>query len=103
MTFLTSFDGFLIFETACLLACVLTLPWLVADGSFRRKKKPPAPDIRPDIINALSVYLGGNHDTSALRELAKDHAAELRDTILQYQTIVAGQREELCELAIALG
>jgi hypothetical protein len=103
MTILSGLDGFLLFEIACCVACVLTLPWLLAGGSFGRKEQPPAPDIRPDIINALSVYLGGNHDTDSLRVLAKDHPDQVRDTILQYQTIVAGQREELCELAIALG
>ncbi|MDR3700779.1 MAG: hypothetical protein P4L56_14135 [Candidatus Sulfopaludibacter sp.] len=103
MTVLSGLDGFVIFEIACCVACVLTLPWLLAGGSFGRKEQPPAPDIRPDIVTALSVYLGGNRDTAGLRALAKDHPGQVRDTILQYQTIVAGQRDELCELAIALG
>ncbi len=103
MTLLSGLDGVVIFEIACCVACILTLPWLLAGGSWSRKEQAPAPDIQPDIISALSVYLGGNHDTDGLRVLAKDHPSEVRDTILQYQTIVAGQREELCELAIALG
>ena len=103
MTILSGIDGFRIFEIACFIACVFTLPWLLSGGSLSRKEQPPAPDLQPKIVSALSVYLGGNRDTTVLLGLAKDHPAEVRDTILQYQTIVAGQREELCELAIALG
>jgi hypothetical protein len=69
----------------------------------RGKRQAAKPDITPEIIDALSVYLGGNRDSSRLRELVKAYPEEVQDTILRYQTIVSGRREEICELAILLG
>jgi hypothetical protein len=71
--------------------------------SARGKRRATRPEIQPEIIDALSVYLGGNRDAGRLRELAKAHPEEVRETILRYQTVVAGRREEICELTITLG
>jgi hypothetical protein len=71
--------------------------------SARDKRQAAKPDITPEIIDALSVFLGGNRDSSRLRALVAAHTEEVQDTILRYQTIVAGRREEICELAIQLG
>src|SRR5258708_6218274 len=71
--------------------------------SARDKRRASKPDITPEIVDALSVYLGGNRDSSHLRALVAAHPEEVQDTILRYQTIVAGRREEICELTILLG
>jgi hypothetical protein len=56
-----------------------------------------------EVVDALSVYLGGNQDTGDLCALAAAHPGEVQDTILRYQTIVSGRREELCDLTIRMG
>jgi len=75
--------------------------------SARGKRRAAGPEIQPEIqleiVDALSVYLGGNRDSGRLRALAAAHPDEVRETILQYQTIVAGRREELCALTLELG
>jgi hypothetical protein len=82
---------------------VMLLTWLVVWRSARRKRKAGTSEIEPAIVDALSIYLGGNSDTTVLRGLAATHPNELRETILQYQTVLAGQCDGLCELAITLG
>ena len=54
-------------------------------------------------MDALSVYLGGNRGTGHLRALAAAHPDQVRETIFRFQALVAGRREELCELTIVLG
>ncbi len=70
---------------------------------FGRGARRVDPEIQPKIVEALSTYLGGNHDLTQLRTLAGKHPEVFQDTILQYQTIVAGRRVELCDLAIEMG
>ena len=71
--------------------------------SGRDKRRVAGPEIQPEIVEALTVYLGGNRDSERLRGLAAAHPDEVRETILRYQSVVAGRREELCELTIELG
>jgi hypothetical protein len=71
--------------------------------SARKVQKPVRPGLEAEIVDALSVYLGGNRDSTRLRTFATEHAAELQETMLRYQTIVAGRREEIAELFIQLG
>ncbi len=75
----------------------------VLSRSARGGRQAAGPQIQPQIVEALSIYLGGNRDSARLRAMAKAHPDEVQETILRYQTIVAGQREELCELTIVLG
>jgi hypothetical protein len=75
----------------------------VLSRSARGTRQAAGPQIQPQIVEALSVYLGGNRDSARLRAMATAHPDEVQETILRYQTIVAGQREELCELTIVLG
>jgi len=82
---------------------LMLLAWVIVSRSARGKRQPPVPEMLPSVIDALSVYLGGNRDTTVLRALAAKHPAEVRETILQYQTVLAGQCDGLCELAITLG
>jgi hypothetical protein len=66
-------------------------------------KRGAGPEGEPEIVEALSIYLGGNHDLTVLRSLAARHEDVFEDTILRYQVVVAGRRSELCELAIEMG
>jgi hypothetical protein len=67
------------------------------------KRRETAPEIQAQIAEALSVHLEGNPDLGCLLELAAAHRDDVQETILRYQTVVAGQRHELCELTIRLG
>lgn len=68
-----------------------------------RSGQTGGPEIQSQIVDAVSVYLGGNHDLARLRLLAEAHPDDLRDTILRYQVLVAGRRDELGELTLKLG
>jgi len=71
--------------------------------SSRKVQKPVRPGLEAEIVDALSVYLGGNRDSTRLRTFAAEHTGELQETMLRYQTVVAGRREEIAELFIHLG
>jgi len=71
--------------------------------STRKVQKPVRPGLEAEIVDALSVYLGGNRDSTRLRTFAAEHTGELQQTMLRYQTVVAGRREEIAELFIHLG
>jgi len=87
-----------------LFAAFLVLLAAALLSRFSGEKQPPArPDIQPEIVDALTVYLGGNGDSRRLRALAKAHPEKVLETILQYQAAVAGRRDELGELTVALG
>ena len=91
------------------LACVLLLSLAVAlryrwaRGKRQAARTEIEPEIQMEIVEAISVYLGGNHDASALRALTLAYPEEVQETLLRYQSLVAGRREELCELTITLG
>jgi hypothetical protein len=59
--------------------------------------------IRAATLDALTVYLGGNHDLAPLKSLSAEHRCEVRETILQCQTSVGQRQDEFCELAVILG
>jgi hypothetical protein len=71
--------------------------------SGRGKRPAAAPEIPPEIVDALSVYLGGNRDSGRLRALAAANPDRTREAIFRFQALVAGRREELCDLTIELG
>jgi len=68
-----------------------------------RSGQTAGPEIQSQIVDAVSVYLGGNHDLARLRQLAEAHSDDVRETILRYQVLVAGRRDELGELTLKLG
>jgi hypothetical protein len=90
-------------EAALAGVLLLLLAIAIWHRSARVKQRAADPEILPEIVEALTVYLGGNRDSARLRGLSKSHPEEVRDTILRYQAVVAGRREELCELTIELG
>jgi hypothetical protein len=69
----------------------------------RAAKSAAAREIEARIVDALAIYLGGNPDRGRLRTLAAAYPAQVRETIMRCQAMVGGRREELCDLAIALG
>lgn len=69
----------------------------------RASQSAAAREIEARIVDALAVYLGGNPDRGRLRALAAAHPARVREAIMRCQAMVGWRREELCELAIALG
>jgi hypothetical protein len=85
------------------IACLMLVGGAVWYRSSRAKRRAAAPEIQTKIVDALSVYLAGNRDSGRLRALAAAHPDETRETILRFQTLVAGRCEELCELTIVLG
>ena len=98
----TSFEPWTV-EVALAALFVLLLAGMRLYRTSCEKRRAGKPDITPEIVDALSVYLGGNRDSSRLRSLVAAFPEEVQDTILRYQTIVAGRREEICELTILLG
>jgi len=72
-------------------------------GRTGRAAEAATPEIRQEIVDALSIYMGGNHDVTRLRALVASHPETVQDTILQYQARVAGRCEQICDLAIVLG
>jgi hypothetical protein len=71
--------------------------------SARKVQKAVRPGLEAEIVDALSVYLGGNRDLTQLRTLTANYPEEVQRIVLRYQTVVAGRREELAELSIHLG
>ena len=65
--------------------------------------QPVAPAMQAEIAEALSVYLGGNRDTTRLEELAEACPKEMEETILRCQVVVNGKKDDLCELTLKLG
>jgi hypothetical protein len=90
-------------EVGWFVALVTALVAAMLSHRIGRKPGVAAPRVQSEIVDALSVYLCGNRDTGRLRALAKAHPHAVKDTIVQYQTIVYGRREELCELTFILG
>src|SRR5438270_10236073 len=88
--------------------CVGAASLILAAGAAlwaRERVKPQtaAPEVEPEMVDAISVYLGGNRDLTGLRELAEAHPEQLGNAILRYQTVLSRRREELCELSLSLG
>lgn len=84
-------------------AAVSRLTGAVPVSKSRRKGPTAPPEIQSQIVDAISVYLGGNHDLASLRVLAEAHPDDVRETILRYQGLIEGRRDELGELTLKLG
>jgi hypothetical protein len=67
------------------------------------ERQAAGPKAQAEIMDALSIYMGGNRDSGHLRALASAYPEQVLEAILRCQTIVAGQRSELCELTLTLG
>jgi hypothetical protein len=91
-------DVFLVLVPVLAAAYLAMLAWV----SISRTRRV-TPRVQAEIENALAAYLCGSRELGNLRALADAHPNRLCEMLLEYQTRVAGRREELCELAIALG
>jgi hypothetical protein len=69
----------------------------------RVKPQAAAPEMGPEMVDAISIYLGGTRDLTRLLELAEKHREQLGNAILRYQTMLSRRREELCALSLSLG
>lgn len=76
---------------------------LLAKRSGRKARRARAQEIEAQIMDALAIYVDGNPAQGRLRRLAEAYPAQVRVALLRCQAIVGGRRQELCELAIALG
>lgn len=92
------------FEVAWFVAYLLTLGWMLKFGASRRKKKQQTPaEVQTEIMGGVGTYLCGNTDLSRLRLLAAEYPDEMQEALIRYEGLVAGQRDDVANLAIALG
>ena len=91
-------DAFLVLVPVLAVAYLAMLVWV---SLSRARRITPA--VRAEMENALAAYLCGSRELEKLRALAEAHPNALCEMLVEYQTRVACRREELCELAIALG
>ncbi len=91
-------DAFLVLVPVLAAAYLAMLAWVSLSRSRR-----VTPAVRAEMENALAAYLCGSRELEKLRALADAHPNALCEMLLEYQVKVACRREELCELAIALG
>lgn len=96
-------DIFKTIEAVCLAFLLVGLAVMFYRSRQEKRQAMAVPLVQAEIIEALSVYLGGNPDSTHLRQLAAAHPERLGDAIVQYQAVVAGRRKEVCDLAIDLG
>jgi hypothetical protein len=101
MTLRTGLDAFLVLVPLLAVGYLVLLFWMARTG--RLKAKDLAPAAKAEIEDALAIYLCGNRDLTRLQALMTDYPDNVCDILLQYHERVGGYREELCELAIALG
>ena len=92
------------FEIAWFVAYLLTLGWMLKFGASRRKKKQVTPpDVQTEIMGGVGTYLCGNTDLTRLHALASQYPEEMQAALIRYEGLVAGQRDDVANLAIALG
>ncbi|MDR3700183.1 MAG: hypothetical protein P4L56_11140 [Candidatus Sulfopaludibacter sp.] len=91
-------DAFLVLVPILAAAYLAMLAWV---SLSRGRRLTPA--VQAEMENALAAYLCGSRELGALRALADAHPGHLCEMLLAYQVRVAARREELCELAMALG
>ncbi len=59
---------------------------------------------RPTLEDALTLYVAGSNDISALRDLAKSNPNETADVLMSFLAAIEGSdRDRLCDLALKLG
>ncbi len=94
-----------VLELVWLAAYLVTLIWMLRYGAQRRnrRRQAAAAGVQADILKAVGIYLCGSNDLTRLRALASSHPGEVQQALLRYQSVVGGQREELCALALSLG
>ena len=72
-------------------------------GSLRARRAASA-EVRPKLHAALVEFLAGGTDDSLFRSHIRTHPTEIAESILLFQTTVAGSaRDRLCDLALDLG
>lgn len=70
--------------------------------SKRRRRKAAAEAARPEIQEAVALYLGGANDSGKLRALTAAHPEAVEASILAFQSMVGGT-SRLADLALSLG
>ena len=69
-----------------------------------RLRRAESGKIRPTLDSAMVAFLAGGTDISVFRQYIKSHPADIAESILRFQTAVAGSaRDRLCGLALSLG
>jgi hypothetical protein len=91
-------DAFLVLVPVLGVAYLAMLAWISLSRS-----RCVSPQLQAEMENALAAYLCGSRELGTLRGFAGAHPGHLCETLLAYQVRAAARREELCELAIALG
>ncbi|MCX6626327.1 MAG: hypothetical protein NTW28_01670 [Candidatus Solibacter sp.] len=72
-------------------------------GALRARRAASA-EVRPTLQAALVEFLAGSTDDSVFRRLIPTHPTDVAESILLFQTTVAGSaRDRLCGLALDLG
>jgi HEAT repeat protein len=97
-------SGLLIFEALWTVALLVLLAAAMVHQTLRQRRKAAEAGVAPAVSEALSVYLGGNHDLIRLRDLAKKHRPQVEEFLLAFQAkLGSSERTRLGELAIQLG
>lgn len=96
--------GLILAEAVCGLALLVMLWLIVRFQAAARRRADAETAVRPVAQEALSIFMGGNPDFSALRGLAKAYPGVVEQSILGFQAKLGGsERERLAALAINLG
>jgi HEAT repeat protein len=89
---------------ACIVVLFLLLLVVMRRAGSLRARKAAAAEVRPKLHAALVEFLAGGADDSLFRSHIQAHPSEIAESILQFQTTVAGSaRDRLCNLALDLG
>jgi HEAT repeat protein len=88
----------------CIVFLFLLLLVVTRRAGLLRARKAASAEIGPKLHAALVEFLAGGTDDSLFRSHIRTHPTEIAQSILHFQTTVAGSaRDRLCNLALNLG
>jgi hypothetical protein len=100
----TALVGLLGVEGLCALALVFALVSAMRKQSLATRRHAAASALVPVVRDAVTTYLGGNADLTALRKMTAQYPQEVEACLFGFQARLGGDdRERLGELAVTLG